>query len=111
MCKDDVYEIPDIYTLSINFFSIKSKDLKFFQKICNNELIGSNDEGKLLEVTQGMNCIYKEFTVSHLGFGIQRDSGLDEQKLQKKYNTLAYSFLCKPYNDNNQCPLYKNISN
>lgn len=107
MCIDDVYEIPDNYTISINFFSIKSKDLKFFQQICNHDLVIATDEAKLLEVTKSMNCIYKGFTVCHLGFGKQRDTGLDEEKLQKKYNTLAYSFLCKPYNDN--CPLYKNI--
>lgn len=105
-CIDDIYEIPDKFNLSINFFSIRSKELSFFQKICDGNLSVSSpsDESVLLDVTRGLNCIYKGFTVCHLGFTMQRESGLDEEQLQKRYKQLAYSFLCKPY-EYNLCPI------
>lgn len=69
--------------ISINFFAILSQDLHYFQEI------GSDDEFELsinlAKKTQRHHYIDTHFTVSHLAFHRQRETGLDEALMLSRY--------------------------
>lgn len=78
--------------ISINMFAILSKDLH----ILAQPRITEDDEHNLTVVVtsdlQRANAVCTSFTVSHFGFGTQRDTGLGggvETRLLKRYDELA----------------------
>lgn len=78
--------------ISINCFAIKSEFLYIYQEI-------GNDDEKELTVTMTQkhskeHYIDPHFTVAHLGFYKQRETGLDEDLILTKYSKLADTFLC-----------------
>ena len=89
--KDSVIKHPTGHRISINFFAILSKDLYVFQQI------GNDDEHELtIRMTQDNNkqhYIDSHFTVSHLGFYKQRETGLDENHVLNLYTQLANVYL------------------
>lgn len=82
-----MYQHPIGDRISINFFAILSKDLHVFQEI------GPDDE---CELSIAMALKYNRahyidlaFTVAHMSFYRQRETGLDEEYLQKRYTEIA----------------------
>jgi hypothetical protein len=78
--------------ISINFFAIRSEDLDMYQKV------GGTDDEASITITlprqlQRKHGIDMAFTVGHLGFYKQRETGLNEAAVLKKYNELADTFL------------------
>lgn len=83
-----LYRHPLGDRFSINLFAVLSKDLHTFQ-----EIWWADDEG---ELTTRMPRVYNRqhymdlaFTVAHLSFFRQRDTGLDEAYLQSRYMAIA----------------------
>ena len=76
-------DIINNHRVSINFFAVKSKDLHVFQ------LIGDNDEGELTQIIPGKlkreHCIDMGLVVSHLAFYKQRQTGMNVDKIYKRY--------------------------
>lgn len=83
------HKIPIGYRTSINFFAILSKDLGIFQSI------GNDDEHELTVrypnslSPQRTHSIDMRMVVVHLAFFRQRDTGLDEDAMLRKYSGLA----------------------
>lgn len=78
--------------ISINFFAVRSQDLKLFAP----EGGISDDENYLTQIlpslVQRHNSVFPGMTVSHFGFGPQRDTGLCgsvETSLLQRYDNLA----------------------
>lgn len=71
------------HRVSINFFAIPSRSLYLFQHI------RADDEKELtIDLTQAFNIRYSidtRFTVAHLAFFRQRETGLDEEMILQKY--------------------------
>jgi hypothetical protein len=89
--KNSIIKHPIGDRISINFFAILSKDLDIFQQI------GNDDEHELtIRITQDIkkhHYIDTHFTVSHLGFYKQRETGLDENHVLNLYTQLANVYL------------------
>lgn len=87
--KTHVHQLGD--RISINFFAITSKYLDIFQ------MIGQDDEKDLSVGISNMlkqsHAIDKGFTVCHLAFFKQRDTGMDEDVVLQRYIQLAETFL------------------
>lgn len=74
---------------SINMFAICSKNLDFFQKIANDY---DDEYACTVVLTRNLgqhHAIDREFTVCHLGFYMQRKTGLDENLLIERYTLLS----------------------
>jgi hypothetical protein len=89
--QGQLYRHPIGDRISINFFAILSKDLHTYKHL----LYDNDDE---LNISVYIPILYQRevyvdmgFTVSHLSFYQQRDTGLDEPYLQRKYAQLASS--------------------
>ncbi len=79
--------IPINHRCSINFFAIVSRDLYLFK------FITQEDEIELTQIIPGLfgrgHAIFMDFVVSHLSFGPQRKSGLNEEEISHKYLELS----------------------
>jgi hypothetical protein len=82
-----IVNVPMNYRVSINFFSILSKDLDVFQQI------GKDDERDLTQIMPGkwnrQLGIDMGHIVSHLSFGQQVKTGLNSQLVLSWYNELS----------------------
>lgn len=75
---------------SINFFASMHGHWKEIADLANRRG-WKNDEFSLTVDNPNQNCIFTDFVVSHLAFHIQRENGLNETELLKKYAETAFS--------------------
>ena len=76
------------HRFSINFFAIKSKDLHYFKYI----QLRDDEEDLTMHIPVKYNRnhgIYMPFTVAHLAFFKQRETGLNERDILEKYMKLS----------------------
>lgn len=82
--------------ININFFAILGKDLPLLHECWSDDEM--NLSVNLPSKIGRRNYIDGSFVVSHFAFGTQRDSGLNETELLKKYLELSVALLDLPVN-------------